>query len=319
MSGVNVLPSLVTLPDVELLKLNLLRELTELGGWFNELLLVAAEVVLLGWVVEVISEPMEARPLSELALQFPLEEFGSSLFPCRRRRCSELSRSFTAIFITEDKVAAGTDFSELDIEEFLSCVLRSLSKSLLLFIVTVSYRLKSSKPSSAEATRLLCPPELVSLFSTLLLRNFSYWLLPHCFKLLKRDIFTSGDSFLPPLERSKSLLLLRGTVAGTFRASSRAVLSGDGRSALGKGLLECVCCVVSSGVEKLLSVIRAVEFEFFQLTKSKASFLKRRKEGIARPGRPYVYNSLTNELKLINSASGSNSKAQLNTVSPRPN
>lgn len=69
-----MLPSLVTLPEVEVLKLNLLREFTELGGWFKELLLVAAEVVLLGCVVEVISEPIEALPLSELALQLPLLE-----------------------------------------------------------------------------------------------------------------------------------------------------------------------------------------------------------------------------------------------------
>lgn len=73
MSGVRV-PSLVTLLDVDVLALNLLLLFTELGWWFRELLEVAADVVDLGCVVEVISEPMDARPLSELALQLPLDE-----------------------------------------------------------------------------------------------------------------------------------------------------------------------------------------------------------------------------------------------------
>lgn len=117
------------------------------------------------------------------------------------------------MFITEDKVPldTGKDFSELEIDEFLSCVLRSLSKSLRLFMVTVSYKLKSSKPSSDEATLLLLLP-LVSVFSQLLFLNLSYWFFPHCFKLLNLDILTSGDSFLL-LDRKRSLLLLLGTVA----------------------------------------------------------------------------------------------------------
>lgn len=77
MSGVRV-PSLVTLPEPEVLR-NLLLLMMELGGpwWlmFSELLEVPAEVVLLGGtVVVVISEPMLVRPDSELADQFPLDE-----------------------------------------------------------------------------------------------------------------------------------------------------------------------------------------------------------------------------------------------------
>lgn len=78
------------------------------------------EVVDFGCVV--ISEPIEALPLSELALQFPLEECGSSLFPPERRcrRWAELSRNFTAMFITDvNGVVTGKlilDFSEDDRE-----------------------------------------------------------------------------------------------------------------------------------------------------------------------------------------------------------
>lgn len=90
------------------------------------------------------SEPIEARPLSELALQLPLEECGSSLLPPVRlsRRCAELSRNFTAIFITDvSGVATGKltlDFSDDDTDGLRSCVRRSLSTFRLRFRVTVS-------------------------------------------------------------------------------------------------------------------------------------------------------------------------------------
>lgn len=63
---------------------------------------MAAEVVLLGGtVVLVISEPMLVRPDSELADQFPLDEFGSSLpMPDRlNRRCADVPRNLTPTFI----------------------------------------------------------------------------------------------------------------------------------------------------------------------------------------------------------------------------
>lgn len=141
MSGVSV-PSLVTLPEVEVLTLNFLRLLTEPGGcWFSELFEVQVEVVDLGCVV--ISEPMEALPLSELALQLPLEEWGSSLPARLCRLCVELSLSLTATFITDDSgVAMGRlilDFSEEDSDGFRSWfAFRSLVALRDRFIVTVS-------------------------------------------------------------------------------------------------------------------------------------------------------------------------------------
>lgn len=85
-SGVKV-PSLVTLLEADVLMKRLLL-LTELGVmcWFNEFVDVVADVVDFGCVVVlVISEPIEALPLSELALQFPLEEWSS--FPVPFLRC----------------------------------------------------------------------------------------------------------------------------------------------------------------------------------------------------------------------------------------
>lgn len=80
------------------------------------------EVVDLGCVV--ISEPIDALPLSELALQLPLDECGSSLPARLCRLCVELSRNFTATFMTEVRgVAMGRlmlDFSDDDSEGFLS-------------------------------------------------------------------------------------------------------------------------------------------------------------------------------------------------------
>lgn len=138
-SGVRV-PSLVTLPLVDAL-MYLLLLLTELGGWrFSELFDVAADVDDLGWVVVVISDPIEARPLSEDALQLPLDECGSSLLPpvLRNLRCAELSRSFTvAMFMTGMLML---DFSLEEQEGFRSCKdFRSLSMFRLRFSVTVSY------------------------------------------------------------------------------------------------------------------------------------------------------------------------------------
>lgn len=102
-------PSLVTLPEAEWLKLKRLLLFTEPGAW-SELLDVAADVVDLGWAV--ISEPIEARPLSELALQFPEEECGSSLFP---PLLLNLKAALSLNFTVNAVGAAGTlvlDFSE---------------------------------------------------------------------------------------------------------------------------------------------------------------------------------------------------------------
>lgn len=223
MSGVNV-PSLVTLPDVEVFTLYRLLLFTELGCWFNELLEVAADVEDLGWVVEVISEPMEALPLSELALQFPLDECGSSLLPnLLNRLCVELSLNFTAMLMTCDKGLTGMfmlDFSDDDIEELRSCVLLSFSKSRFRFIVTVSYRLISSIFS------LL----FISGFpSALLFMSLSYLLLPHCLRVLKCD-FLSTDSFL--VDRKRSLLLLRMTAPDVEHSSISWVCVGEDGSSL---------------------------------------------------------------------------------------
>ena len=73
------MPSLVTLLEAEVFK-NRRRLIIELGGpllWFNEVL----EALDLGCVVVVISLPIEVRPDSELALQLPLDEWGSSRLP----------------------------------------------------------------------------------------------------------------------------------------------------------------------------------------------------------------------------------------------
>lgn len=140
------MPSLVILLEVDVFTLKRRLLFAELGAcWLRELFDVAVEVEDFGWVVVVNSDPMEALPLSELALQLPLEECGgSSLLPpdLRWRRCAELSRNFTAMFMTEERgLEMGRltlDLSDDEIEGLRSCDRRSLSTFRLRFIVTVS-------------------------------------------------------------------------------------------------------------------------------------------------------------------------------------
>lgn len=217
--------------EAEVLR-NRLRLIIELGGpdddgcvlWFSDEL----EALDLGCVVVVvISLPIEVRPDSELALQLPLDEWGSSLLASPVRRCRRRavgSRIFTACekLTLPDWVTAtvgipvlnGKLRSDEEYDGFRSCESRR-SFSFIFFcrLLIASKTLKSSISSAfgLYLKLLRVVSSLVPLNRLIILKR----LLPHCFRELKWDDerFTSAanESFF-----NTSLDLLRGTIVISF-------------------------------------------------------------------------------------------------------
>lgn len=209
------------------------RLMIELGGpddvgcvlWLSEEL----DALDLGCVVVVvISLPIDVRPDSELALQFPLDECGSSFVAKPIRRCRRRavgSRIFTGIadIVALPACAATTDGrpepidalrSDEEYDGFRSCESRrSLSFIFFCRLFIASKTLKSSMSSAfGLCLKLLRVVSSLVLLNLLIIRNR---LFPHCFSELKCDDerFTSAanESFF-----STSLDLLLGTIVISF-------------------------------------------------------------------------------------------------------
>lgn len=182
--------------------------------WFNE------PHELLDFLCIAISLLAEVRPDSELALQFPLDEFGSSQRYCLFRLCRRVIDvlSFTGLVAAAVAVAAAVvivvavahTFVSLSIkfvnslsdDEYSGFCLRFFSAVDFAFALTVF-----------TFSAWLMPPFCVassSVFSSILLISLSRCL-PHCFnalKLVKR--FDERKLSMVPLLRNKSFDLLRG-------------------------------------------------------------------------------------------------------------
>jgi hypothetical protein len=170
----------------------------------------------------VISLPIEVLPDSELALQLPELECGSSLFAQPVRRCLRNavgSRILTGTPLPNETTVCddGTIdklLSDDEYDGFRSCESRR-SLSLIFFcrLLIASSTLKSSMSSTFGLYLMLL--RVVSSLVPLNLLIIRKRLLPHCFNELKweDDRFTSvaNESFF-----NTSLDLLRGTIVISF-------------------------------------------------------------------------------------------------------
>lgn len=175
-----------------------------------------------------ISLPIDVLPDSELALQLPLDECGSSLVPKPPRRCRRSavgSRIFTGIADTPATPFCVTTIdgkpelavklrSDEEYDGFRSCESRR-SFSFIFFcrLLIASNTLKSSMSSELGLyLKLLRVVSSLVPLNRLIIRNR---LLPHCFSELKCDderlTSAANESFF-----STSLDLLRGTIVISF-------------------------------------------------------------------------------------------------------
>lgn len=237
-SGVAV-PSLVMLLEADVFKKRR-REIIELGGpldpgwwWFKEPL----EALDFGWVVVVISLPIEVRPDSELALQFPELEFCSSFCPNPCRLClriNEDSRNFTGFKGTGivESDATATLFSLCEeyegfrsCESFLSFSFSCWRLRNALFIRIVSCVLKSSISETCLSIGCSCRSLSLPLLPPRneINRNL---LRPHCLRVLKW--LRRGTIFSSFFKISLDLLLGTRSIpsASTAHVSPLASLNG---------------------------------------------------------------------------------------------